>query len=134
MGVATYLVNAWLNHLFGKVAFSTPAHIYVGLSLTDPTADGSGVSEPSDGSYARVETDAADWTEATARVCSNANAVVFLAPTGDWGDVAYAFLADASSGGNILVSAALPAPVEIINGSTAPTFEAGNLPFELPWE
>lgn len=134
MGLSTYLANAWLNHTFGKGAYSVPAHIYVGLSLADPTADGSGVSEPSGGSYARIEMDAADWTESSAGSIENAVAVAFATPTGDWGDISHVFLADASSGGNILVSAPLPAVVEVIDGSTPPTFAAGALPFSLPWE
>lgn len=134
MGTSTYLAHAWLNHLFGKAAFSAPAHIYVGLSLTDPGAGGSGLDEPVGGSYTRVETEASDWTEAAARAIENASTIAFPTPSGTWGAVAYVFLADVSSGGNILVSAALPGAVEIINGSTPPTFEAGSLPFTLPWE
>jgi hypothetical protein len=133
MGLSTYLANAWLNHLFGKATFTAPAHIYVFLSKADPTADGSGLLEPSSGSYARVETDASDWTEAADGGIENAAAIVFPTPTADWGDLTHAGLADASSGGNVLVSAALPGSVEVINGSTAPTFEAGNLPFSVPW-
>jgi hypothetical protein len=134
MGVQTYLANAWLDDLFGKAPFTPPAHIYLGLSLTDPLADGSGLDEPAGGSYERVETDAADWTAASARAIENAVAVAFATPSGNWGDVAYAFLADAISGGHLLVSGALPAPVEVTDGSSAPTFEAGSLPFTLPWE
>lgn len=131
MPLCDYLANAWLDDLFGIAAYTPPANIYVGLSTADPGADGLGVSEPSGGSYARVSTSSSDWTAAASRQVANANDIAFATPTGSWGDITYVFLADAASGGNILVSAALPGAVEIIDGSTPPTFVAGNLVFSI---
>lgn len=127
MPYSTYLDNKELDHLFGKAVFTAPSHIYVGLSKADPLADGSGVVEPSDGSYVRVETDPADWSSASGGVTSNVNDIVFPVPTGDWGLVTHGILYDAVSGGNFLGYGTLNVPKEILTGPDAAQFPAGDI-------
>lgn len=127
MPFSTFWDNEMLDHLFGKGNYTPPAHIYVGLSKADPTKDGSGVSEPSDGSYARVETDPADWDTAAASTIENINEITFPVPTGDWGTVTHGILYDAASGGNFLGYGELNEPKEILTGPDASNFPAGDI-------
>lgn len=125
MGVfCTYLRNAILDHVFGKATLTSPT-IYVCLSLADPGADGSGLSEPTAASYAPVETSASDWTVSSDGVISNATDLTFPSPTEDWGLVTHCALKDAS--GNVLSSDQLPGSTNILSGSTAPCFSAGSI-------
>lgn len=123
-----YLEGKFLDHLFGKATFSTPS-VYVGLSQADPGEDGTGVSEPSGGSYARVSTAPADWTR-SANTMSNSGEIVFPTATGDWGTITHFFLADASSGGNILVKGALTTTKAVTTDDIA-KFPAGDLSLSL---
>jgi hypothetical protein len=55
----------------------------------------------------------------------NVAALAFAAPTGTWGTVVAAALADASTAGNVWFVAPLVTGVAPINGGPAPTFAAG---------
>lgn len=127
MSFSDYWENKVLNHFFGKESYTAPEHIYVGLSLADPGDDGSGVSEPTHESYARVETDPSDWTVASGGVIKNAVDLTFPVPTGDWGTVTHGILFDAASGGNFLAYGSFPVPIEILAGPDAPLFIAGDI-------
>lgn len=124
MSFSDYWENAVLNHLFGKAEY-TPPTIFVGLSLTAPGETGSTATEPSGGSYARVETEAADWNTSTAGLITNANEVTFAEPTGTWGTVMYVLLYDAATAGNFLGYGQLVLPRLVLSGSEAPSFAAG---------
>jgi len=122
---ADYLENEVLKHLFGKATYTAPSHIYLGLSTADPTDDGSGIAEPSGGSYARKETSPGDWNAAVlgTRILDNAGDLVWPAATADWGTIGWFFGSDAASGGNILfhgelLSGGNPAHQTITTGDT----------------
>ena len=104
---------------------------YLALSTADPTADGSGLSEPSGGSYARVEIAAADWGNAAAGVITTVNDVTCPAPTGDWGRITHVALCDAATEGNVRASCQLPISKVVSNGGDAPVFYAGNISVTL---
>lgn len=133
-------VQALLNSLFGKTsnfgALASVPTIYVGLSSTTPAEDGSNVTEPSSGSYARKSTAASDWNAATnadPSVVTNANAITFTTATGDWlsaANLTYFVLFDASSGGNVLGSGSLTTAKPVLSGDT-PSFAAGTLSCSL---
>lgn len=139
MSFTNYTNQALLAAMFGKTSnfgtLSSAPTIYVGLSSTAPAEDGSNITEPSTGSYARVATAASDWnapTLADPSVIDNANAVTFPQATGDWlsqADIGYFFLADGPAGSpaaNILGSGSLDAARKVLNGDT-PEFGAGDL-------
>jgi hypothetical protein len=126
MSFSRYWRNATLNHHFGKAAYTAPAHIFVALSTANPGVDGSGLAEPSGGSYAPVETDPADWDTATVDVLSNIAAVLFPTPTGAWGTITHVALKDAA-GGNVLASTPLSSPQVVTGTSLAPTFDVGSI-------
>ena len=94
MPLSVYWANAMLDHALGIEDYDAPATIYVGLSQDDPLEDGSGIVEPTGGSYARAETTAADWNAASDKVVDNANQVAFPSPTASWGTCTHFFLHD----------------------------------------
>jgi len=115
-----------MSHAFGHEVYEAPANYYVALSTADPLGDGSGLAEPSGNSYARVETDAADWEEVTAFETHNVSLLAFSAATGSWGTITHFAVFDAASGGNLLFYGALDSPVAVGNGNQ-PQFAAETL-------
>lgn len=111
MSFSNYLENKVLDHVFGGVAYTAPATLYVGLFTSDPGETGSG-TEVSGGSYAR-QTIAFTVTGAQA---SNTAAVEFPTATASWGTITYAAIYDALSGGNLLASGALTISKTIDSG------------------
>lgn len=126
---ANYWENEILDHLFGKGSY-TPPTIYVGLSTADPTDDGSGLSEPTGGSYARVQTSGTDWNTASGGALDNANDITFPEATGSWGTITHFALFDAATGGNMLAHGSLSASKAVTTGDTA-KFAAGDLDVTL---
>jgi len=123
--MSNYLENKVLDHIFGKSSY-TPPTIYVGLSTADPLDDGSGLAEPSGGSYARVETAASDWSAASDGTISNAGEIAFPQATGDWGTITHFALFDAATSGNMLYHGSLTTSKNPTSGDTA-SFAAGDL-------
>lgn len=118
MPFATYWNNECLDHMLNDGSYTAPT-IYVFVSRADPTADGSGIDEPStDDAYARVETSAGDWNAAASSSKTNGNAITFPQATGSWGTLTHFGFADASSGGNVLAYAALSSSQAVASGST----------------
>ena len=136
MSLTNYTAAALLNSMFGKTsnfgALGSAPTIYVGLSSTAPNEDGTNVTEPSGGSYARVQTAASDWNSATnadPSVLDNANAVTFPKATADWlsgSNLTHFILVDAATGGNILASGSLPTAKPVLTDDTT-EFAAGDL-------
>lgn len=117
MSFSNYLENKVLDHVFGGVAYTAPATLYVGLFTSDPGETGSG-TEVSGGSYAR-QTIAFTVTGSQA---SNTAAAEFPTATASWGTITYAAIYDALSGGNLLASGAL---------TTSKTIDSGDV-FRIP--
>jgi len=133
MSLFDYLELKVLDHIVGKNAFTMPDDVYVGLSSTTPADDATNVTEPSAGSYARVQMADTDWNSAAAGAITNATDVEFPTATADWlagADLTYAVLYDAASGGNPLGYGALSVAKPVLNGDT-PKIVAGNLTITL---
>jgi len=140
MSFSNRTAQALLNSLFGKTsnfgALASAPTIYVGLSSTTPAEDGTGVTEPSTGSYARVATSAATWNAATSAdpsVVSNAAAITFPTATANWAsgsNLTHLVLFDASTSGNVLGSVALTTAKPVLSGDTA-EFPASSLTVSL---
>jgi len=130
LGDAT--VNSLLDLMFGSAhAGVFPPSYEVGLSLTAPQNDGSGITEPTDPSYARasVPNDSTHFPNATARQKTLALPVVFNQPTGVWSTVTspvrWIILYDSS--GNYCAGVALSAAMVIDSTSAPPVIPAGTL-------
>ncbi len=120
--------NKVLDLLFGAVTLTAPSNLYFGLSKAAATKSGT-VAEPSGGGYARaaIGNNAAHFPAASLGTKSNALPISFSAPTADWGPIVSVFVADATTGGNVLAIADLPVPKTIVAGGAAPSIAAGAL-------
>ena len=128
-GFSDYWENKILDHIFGKGSY-TPPTIYVGLSTADPTDSGSGLAEPSGNGYARVQTSASDWDDASNGTIENSSDITFTQATGNWGTITHFTLFDAATAGNMLAYGALSQSKSISESDTA-RFETGDLQVSL---
>lgn len=121
MPASYYLANNLIDHQLGKAAYTSPT-VYVALSSTTPAADGTGVTEPTGGSYARVATSAATWNSAALGSTTNAAAITFPTATADWAagaNMTYGVLYDAATLGNVLAYGVLSVAKNVLSGDTA---------------
>lgn len=113
-----------LNYVFSQTAFSpsVPATIYVALSVADPTGDGSGLDEPTDGDYARVAVtnNSTNFPAASGAEKTNGTAIVFPTATEEWtyGPVTHVVFMDAATSGNMIGYAELDTPIDVDSGET----------------
>ncbi len=132
MSFFNYLEDATLDHILGKTPYTSPT-VYIGLSTTTPGDDGTSITEPSTGAYARVTTSGATWTASSAGATSNAAAVTFAAATADWSagaDMTYLVAFDAITVGNELYWGLLSVAKPVLDGDTA-SFPIGNINLTL---
>ncbi|MGV8823976.1 phage tail fiber protein [Methylibium petroleiphilum] len=136
--LSDYVENKVVDLLLRGQAFTAPTTIYVGLS-TAACSDSSVGTEVTGGSYARASVTAslANWagtqsagsttaSSGTGGQTSNNAAINFATPSAGWGTVTHWFLIDASSGGNLLVCAALTTS-KTINSGDSVSFAIGAL-------
>lgn len=138
----TYLENKLLSFIFKNNAgsFSTPGNnLYVGLATAVSNAEAGTLTEVNtssqDANYTRKQVTAANWTLASsstdAQTVTNAANIEFSASSGvATYTVTHAFIADASSSGNILFVGALDVSKAIASGDIF-RINAGNLTIEL---
>lgn len=124
----TYFANKIMDDLFGLVTYAPPSSYYLAVSKTAINVDGSGITEPSVGSYARVEMENDKTTFSNASNGSVTNDVQFKFPeaTLDWGVVTHFAIFDAATGGNMLLYGELVAP-RTIESSTTLVLEPGSM-------
>lgn len=137
-----YLENKIIDWLLRGQAYTPPATSYIGL-LTAAPSDSAAGTEVTGGSYARVAvaSNATNWNSSdgdndaassgTDGTTENDVVITFPAPTADWGSATHFGIYDASSGGNLLIHAALSTPKTINNGDAAPSFALGALSFQI---
>jgi hypothetical protein len=108
--ITSFASNKVLDWNFGGTSYSgtLPGTYYFGLSTTTINFDGTGATEPSGGSYARVafvnSKSGSTWGSAgavTPGVLTNAGAVTFPESSASWGTITYVGMWDASTAGNI---------------------------------
>jgi hypothetical protein len=124
-----------LAYVFGNGSPSIAGTFYFGLSTTAIAADGTGITEPGGGSYARVAVTANStnfgFLDEYLSTWANKLAIAFPAPTGAWGECIYGFISDASSAGNIVAKWPLNRPVSPVSGQQAPTYYARSMHFQV---
>tara|TARA_R100001082_G_scaffold49399_1_gene26681 strand:- start:853 stop:1287 length:435 start_codon:yes stop_codon:yes gene_type:complete len=134
-----YLERRLLHYIFknNSLSFSSPGDsIYVGLATAVSTAETGSVTEANFTNYARQQVAASGWTTIGAdstdtQTATNASNIEFPTSGGGGTDtVTHVFIADASSGGNILFVGALDASKAIETGDIF-RINAGNLTIEL---
>lgn len=118
-------VDLYGGHLLRDFEWDKPTLLYFGLEVMGTEVTG--------GSYARVARNPSDanWNGPTygSGEYTNTGAIVWSAPSADWGDVDSVSAYDAASGGNKLFTRALSPAVEILNGALAPNLAAGAVTF-----
>lgn len=136
MSLNNYLELEILDHIFGagNRNYSSVVTVFVGLSSTDPTEDGTGITEviSANNGYARVPTTDVNWTAAsgTTATLQNSTDIAFTTATSDWGIQSFFFLADQGSDGNYMAYATLTTSKDITEGDTA-KFSAKQLTITL---
>jgi len=114
-----------LTWLFTGDSATRPTSWYIGLFTTDPGETGAG-TEVSGGSYART----AVTMSVSGNTATNSAAVEFSAATASWGTITHIGVMDASSGGTMIVHAALDASKAIASGDVF-RIPAGDLDITL---
>lgn len=132
-----YLENQLVDHVFRTATYAKPTVLYYGLFTVTPS-DAAGGTEVTGGSYARVNVaplntnytatqgGTAGASSGTGGNTTNAVAITFPAPTGNWGSVVAYGIFDAITAGNMLIWGPLNTAKTINNGDAAPAFAIGN--------
>lgn len=103
MAITYFSANKLLDYNFGQTSYSVPTSLYFCLSTTSINIDGTGATEVSGGSYARVSlvNNKTNWGTASNASLTNSTAIQFPESTASWGTITTVFISDASSAGNI---------------------------------
>jgi hypothetical protein len=112
--LSTYAQDKILDHILKVAAYTPATHLYLGLSTADPLEDGSGLTEPSSGAYARVICD--DWEIANLRKTRNATELVFTAASNSWGTMTHWAIFDHISSGNMIAFGELYESKNVVTG------------------
>lgn len=125
----------FIKHMFRTGTWTKPTDIYVALYTTMPDKElGTGGTEVSGGSYARVKVGPSDatWDAPTSGgATANTAAITFPAPTANWGTIVGFGLFYVSTAGDVKVTASLTTSKTVNSGDPAPKFEIGQLTFTL---
>ena len=132
--MTNYLEGALIDHLFRATAFSQTGTWYTALMTAAHGEDGTGGTEVSGGSDARIAVTrgTGTWTKTLSTnvyTVHNTSTITFATPSADWGVVTHVGLFDALTSGNLVLEAALQFAKTINNGDPAPKFNAGELKF-----
>lgn len=120
MSISYYQANKNLDRQFGGTSNTVSTTFYIGLSTTTISADGTGITEPSGGSYARVSVanNKTTWDTAASGILSNLINFQFTESTASWGTITDVFISDAASAGNLLYYGVLSAPRTVADATT----------------
>lgn len=107
--ISDYLANNLLDLAFRNQAYSAP-DTYVALTTATVADDdtGSGITEVSGGSYARVQVNvnggaSPTWDLASSGALDNTHDISFPTASASWGTVVAMAICDASTNGNLLI-------------------------------
>lgn len=131
-GFSNNLANEILDHIFMVGSYSSPASLWVGLSLASPGDDMQGNDEPNTtDAYDRIECSV--WDAASGGASENTGAVTFSEATATWGTITHVTIWDHKSTAtqsNYLLWAELDTARQITSGDT-PRFSAGEIDITL---
>jgi hypothetical protein len=133
-----YLERRILDFIFknNALSFASPGNsLYVGLATAVSAAETGSLTEATFTNYARKQVTAANWTTIGAdstdtQTAKNAANIEFAASGGTSNTISHVFVADASTGGNILFVGALDVSKLIADGDIF-RINTGNLTIEL---
>lgn len=121
-----------MDYNFGGTSYSVPSTLYFGLSTTSINIDGSGGSEPSGGSYARVSltNNKTNWGNASNASLTNSTAVQFAESSASWGTITTVFISDALTSGNVWWYDTLT-PARSVSSATTVLFAIGAVTVQM---
>ena len=127
--------NEVLDAMLGTGATLLGGTLELGLSTTTPADDGTNITPPVGGSYAResITNDVTNFAAASAGSKTNVLAITFTTATGDWGTITHWVLYDTSVAkiwGTLDDGAGTPQPRAVYNGDTL-SFPATQLRISL---
>ncbi len=111
MAFTSYTDNKLIDHLLGSATFTKPSSLYVALFVGEPGNGGTEVST-SGSAYARL---AATFTISGGNA-TNTSALEWSTATSSWGTIDWVAIYDASTSGNMLVTAQLSSSKTIASG------------------
>lgn len=122
----------WLNKIM-KTMYTDNSIFYIGLSSTEPAADGTNVSEHVGDNYSRIAVNG--FTEPDNGVVKNINDLVFPKSTGVWFEATdkakYWVLFDGEDSNANVLSSGLLDEAKTIESNTTVTITAGTLSVTL---
>lgn len=126
----TYFLNCVIGNVFKTKENPTlPNTIYLALSTTAPSVDGSGVTEPpASANYARVELNSLG--EPSNGLIQNTSDISFNESSASWGTVTHFAIYDAPTNGNLLMYNVL-SQSRSVETATIVMVKAGSLKFNL---
>lgn len=126
----TYFLNTVAGNLFlSDTSTPLPDAYYLGLSTTAPSADGTGVTEPSSSAgYRRVEI--TDLSAPVSGVVTSTIDIEFPESLDDWGTISHYAVFDSETNGNLLIYGSLQRARSMDEGSIL-TIRAGDLTFSV---
>lgn len=123
----------WLNKIMDTMYTSAATGFWVGLSSTMPAQDGTGVSEPTGGNYARVQI--TEFTDPVNGTIKNVSALEFNRSSAVWFDsdnkARYWVLFDGSTADATLLSSGELDEAKTIESNTSITIAAETLSITL---
>lgn len=136
-----YTAKIVLKELCGKgpqnYATRIATNAYLGLSSTQPQANGQGVTEPTGNGYSRKLIGVAGvsasqlMADPETNTISNTNEEIhFNKATGDWGECLYVCIFDKATGGNLLAYGQLTGSISPV-ANTVPVIEKGAIILSL---
>lgn len=117
--------NALLKCLLGQSTSYSYSDVYLGLSTTAPSRDGTGYTEPSGNGYSRISLKDAMSNPALGSA-NNTEEVHFKAATGPWGTCTHYLLWSAKTGGVLLAYGQLTDEISPV-AETVPIVPAGDI-------
>ena len=125
-----------LDNLIGGHSTANTNTVYFALSTTAPNPDGTNVTEPSGGAYARTSAITLNNTRfaapsgASPTSCSLNIAILWPEATASWGTVTHWAAYSASTGGNMIYYGTLTSS-ELVTTGLRPQFAVGDLVFTI---
>ena len=122
--MTNYFESGILNQVFRGISLTLPSTgVYIGLTSGVPTEADSASDELSGNAYARVHVPTGNWTQpatdGNGQKTENNAAIDFpTAAGGNWGYASGVIIADALTGGNILMKGSLTTPRNILEGDS----------------
>ena len=129
-----YAENILIEALFRNGTLSRPTNWYIALSTTTPAEDGTNITEPGDGNYARqaVLTGASSaWSDPSGTgLTDNSNEIAFPAAATSYGTLTHVVFFDALTVGNKWFFVALDSSVTV-GASEVFRFQVGDLDIQV---